>query len=403
MTDHSRSILHRIELRRRSERDKFGFAIQYEQPCSICVYSGSLAQASGLRSGQILAKVNGYNVLDARHDDVKRLVYAKHANVLVLEVLDPDDELNDEESLECKENLPSPCQITSKVTVNEALRGRVLRENNNNTAGLNKYPMKHYYKKARESLTSSSQDSTMSTASDPVLIPPSSHRSRHPGKSSFPNINRQRLSKVLISTNLRMVLSQINDVILLKDMYSSLTPGVNLIDSQSSLSFHHQTIYTFSSIDFLGHFDIDHHPTSQSDLVRKIQKFLKRSILSPSSTPIEFHVQCKQFRITPLWLRSLAGKYLSYICLFHTQPRLFAVILYCSVRSNDHLPTFDYEHNSSSMFVFRAASVEERNRIIQCLFTRAKHCSNEQCQREHQLNKHPLDEPGLFLSARLLG
>lgn len=86
MNDHPRSILHRIELRRRSERDKFGFAIQYEQPCSICVYSGSLAQASGLRSGQILAKVNGYNVLDARHDDVKRLVYAKHTNILVLEV-----------------------------------------------------------------------------------------------------------------------------------------------------------------------------------------------------------------------------------------------------------------------------------------------------------------------------
>ena len=86
MNEHHRSILHRIELRRRSERDKFGFAIQYEQPCSICVYSGSLAQASGLRSGQILAKVNGCNVLDARHDDVKRLVYAKHTNLLVLEV-----------------------------------------------------------------------------------------------------------------------------------------------------------------------------------------------------------------------------------------------------------------------------------------------------------------------------
>lgn len=86
MNEHPRSILHRIELRRRNEREKFGFAIQYEQPCSICVYSGSLAQASGLRSGQILAKVNGYNVLDARHDDVKRLVYAKHTNLLVLEV-----------------------------------------------------------------------------------------------------------------------------------------------------------------------------------------------------------------------------------------------------------------------------------------------------------------------------
>ena len=86
MNEHHRSILHRIELRRRSELDKFGFAIQYEQPCSICVYSGSLAQASGLRSGQILAKVNGCHVLDARHDDVKRLVYAKHTNLLVLEV-----------------------------------------------------------------------------------------------------------------------------------------------------------------------------------------------------------------------------------------------------------------------------------------------------------------------------
>lgn len=86
MNEHSRSVLHRIELRRRNEREKFGFAIQYEQPCSICVYSGSLAQACGLRSGHILAKVNGCNVLDARHDDVKKLVYAKHTNLLVLEV-----------------------------------------------------------------------------------------------------------------------------------------------------------------------------------------------------------------------------------------------------------------------------------------------------------------------------
>ncbi|CAF3827245.1 unnamed protein product [Rotaria sordida] len=388
MNEHSRSILHRIELRRRSERDKFGFAIQYEQPCSICVYSGSLAQASGLRSGQILAKVNGYNVLDARHDDVKRLVYAKHTNLLVLEVLDPDDDIDEDDSIECKENIlsPSPCRITSKISVNDALRGRILRDVNlGSSSTTNKYPIKHYYKKARESLTSSSQDSTTSTTSDPIF-------SHH--KKSFPNINRQRLSKVLISTNLRMLLSQINDIILLKDMYSSLTPGVNLIDSQSSLSFNHQTLYTFSSINFLGYFDIDHNNNNnQNELVKKIQKFLKRSILNSTSNKIEFRIQCKQFQISPLWFKFLAGKYLSYICLFHTQPTLFALILYCSIKIDENINKFKYEHNSSSMFVFRASSIDERNRIIQCLFNRAKHCSNHQCTMEDKHKKNKLDEP----------
>ncbi|CAF1118202.1 unnamed protein product [Rotaria sp. Silwood1] len=387
MNEHPRSILHRIELRRRSERDKFGFAIQYEQPCSICVYSGSLAQSSGLRSGQILAKVNGYNVLDARHDDVKRLVYAKHTNLLVLEVLDPDDDIDEDDSIECKENIlsPSPCRITSKISVNDALHGRILRDVNIGSSSTNnKYPIKHYYKKARESLTSSSQDSTTSITSDPII----SHHQK-----SFPNINRQRLSKVLISTNLRMLLSQINDIILLKDMYSSLTPGVNLIDSQSSLSFNHQTLYTFSSIDFLGYFDIDHNNNNQNELVKKIQKFLKRSILNSTSNKIEFRIQCKQFQISPLWFKFLAGKYLSYICLFHTQPTLFALILYCSIRIDENINKFKYEHNSSSMFVFRASSIDERNRIIQCLFTRAKHCSNHQCTMEDKHKKDKLDEP----------
>ncbi|CAF3564600.1 unnamed protein product [Adineta steineri] len=388
MNEHHRSILHRIELRRRSERDKFGFAIQYEQPCSICVYSGSLAQACGLRSGQILAKVNGYNVLDARHDDVKRLVYAKHTNVLVLEVLDPDDDIDEDDSINCKENIlsPSSCHITSKISVNDGHRGRILRDINtisSSSSTVNKYPIKHYYKKARESLTSSSQDSTASTASDPII----NHQ------KSFPNINRQRLSKVLISTNLRMLLSQINDIILLKDMYSSLTPGVNLIDSQSSLSFKHQTLYTFSSIDFLGYFDIDHNNKNQTELVKKIQKFLKRSILNPTSTKIQFHIQCKQFQINPLWFKFLAGKYLSYICLFHTQPTLFALILYCSIKTDENINKFQYVHNSSSMFVFRASSIDERNRIIQCLFTRAKHCSNQQCNMDNKHRKNNLDEP----------
>lgn len=381
MNEHSRSILHRIELRRRNEREKFGFAIQYEQPCSICVYSGSLAQACGLRSGQILAKVNGYNVLDARHDDVKRLVYAKHTNSLVLEVLDPDDDLDEDDSLDGKENIlsPSPRRITSKISVNDALRGRILRDVNTVSIA-NKYSTKHHYKKARESLTSSSQDSTTSTTSDPIL-------SHYP--KSFPNISRQHLSKVLISTNLRMLLSQINDIILLKDMYSSLTPGVNLIDSQSSLSFSHQTLYTFPSIDFLGYIDIEHNQSNvnQNESVRKIQKFLKRSILNPIAHKIEFRIQCKQFQIHPFWLKFLAGKYLSYICLFHTQPTLFALILYYSIKIDENINKFKHEHNSSSMFVFRASSIDERNRIIQCLFTRAKHCSNDLCANQK------LDEP----------
>ena len=264
--------------------------------------------------------------------------------------------------------------------------------------------MKHYYKKARESLTSSSQDSTTSTASDSITFTHRSqhHHHHHQHQAPFPNINRQRLSKVLISTNLRMLLSQINDVILLKDMYSSLTPGVNLIDAQSSLSFHHQTLYTFSSIDFLGHFDIDHNNQNQNDLVKKLQKFLKRSIVNASSSsslsnPIEFHIQCKQFQISPLWFKSLAGKYLSYVCLFHTQPTVFALILYCSIRIDERLNKVRYEHNSSSMFVFRASSVDERNRLIQCLFTRAKHCANHQCHVDNEKAKNRRDEPGTLL------
>ena len=166
-------------------------------------------------------------------------------------------------------------------------------------------------------------------------------------------------------------------------MYSSLTPGVSLLDSQSSLSFHPQTIDAFSSIGFLGHFDIDHSQSNQDDVVRKIPKFLKRSIAHPSSNPIEFHIQCKQFQITPLWYRSLAGKSPGYICLFHAHPRLFALILYCSIEMKTNSQKFHYEHNSSSMFVFRAKSIEERKRMISCLFTRAKHWANEECQREH--------------------
>jgi hypothetical protein len=193
-----------------------------------------------------------------------------------------------------------------------------------------------------------------------------------------------------------MLLSQINDIILLKDMYSSLTPGVNLIDSQSSLSFKHQTLYTFSSIDFLGYFDIDHNNKNQNDLVKKIQKFLKRSILNPTSNKIQFHIQCKQFQINPLWFKFLGGKYLSYICLFHTQPTLFALILYCSIKIDENIHRFKYEHNSSSMFVFRASSIDERNRIIQCLFSRAKHCSNHQCNMDNKHKKNNLDEPGLL-------
>ncbi len=273
--------------------------------------------------------------------------------------------------------------------MNEALRGRILRDvNTGSSSTTNKYPIKHYYKKARESLTSSSQDSTTSTTSEPL-------HTHHLHQKSFPNISRQRLSKVLISTNLRMLLSQINDIILLKDMYSSLTPGVNLIDSQSSLSFNHQTLYTFPSIDFLGCFDIDHNNQNQNELVKKIQKFLKRSILNPLSHQIEFRIQCKQFQLNPLWFKFLAGKYLSYICLFHTQPTLFALILYCSIKTDEHIKKFKYEHNSSSMFVFRASSIEERNRIIQCLFNRAKHCSNHQCTNQK------IDEPGL-LTQRLI-
>ena len=140
MNGQSRSILHRIELRRRSERGQLRYAIQYEQPCSMRVYSGSLAQACGLRSAQILAKVNCYNVL-------------------VLEVFDPDDEVHDDDvadrddddSIERKENLSfsSPCRITSNISVNDALRGRVLRENNAYAAAATtatmKYTMKHDY------------------------------------------------------------------------------------------------------------------------------------------------------------------------------------------------------------------------------------------------------------------
>ncbi|CAF1201464.1 unnamed protein product [Adineta steineri] len=45
------------------------------------------------------------------------------------------------------------------------------------------------------------------------------------------------------------------------------------------------------------------------------------------------------------------------------------------------------------MFVFRASSIDERNRIIQCLFTRAKHCSNQQCNMDNKHRKNNLDEP----------
>ena len=58
------------------------------------------------------------------------------------------------------------CHIILKISVNDALRGRILRDiNTGSSSTVNKYPMKHYYKKVRESLTSFSQASTTSTAS----------------------------------------------------------------------------------------------------------------------------------------------------------------------------------------------------------------------------------------------
>ncbi|CAF4379317.1 unnamed protein product [Rotaria socialis] len=112
-----------FEIRHRSKQDNLGFAIQYEQSCSICVYSGSLVQASGLRSEQILAKV-----------------------------LDPDDDIDDEDdSIACKQNiLSSPhCHVTSKISVNDALRGHVLHDvNTGSPSTTNTYPIKHYYKKS---------------------------------------------------------------------------------------------------------------------------------------------------------------------------------------------------------------------------------------------------------------
>ena len=104
---------------------------------------------------------------------------------------------------------------------------------------------------------------------------------------------------------------------------------------------------------------------------KKIQKFLKRSILNSSPTKNEFRIQCKPFQINPVWWKFLAGKYLSYICLFHTQSTLFALILHYSIKIDENINRFKSEHHANSMFVFRALSIDERNRIIRCLFTRA--------------------------------
>ncbi|CAF1403656.1 unnamed protein product [Rotaria magnacalcarata] len=92
----------------------------------------------------------------------------KHTNLVVLEVLDPDDDIDDEDdSIACKQNIvssPPHCHITLKISVNNALRGHVLHDvNTGSSSTTNTYPIKHYYKKAREFLASWFQDSTTNT------------------------------------------------------------------------------------------------------------------------------------------------------------------------------------------------------------------------------------------------
>ncbi|CAF4188003.1 unnamed protein product [Rotaria magnacalcarata] len=117
----------------------------------------------------------------------------KHTNLVVLEVLDPDDDIDDEDdSIACKQNIvssPPHCHITLKISVNNALRGHVLHDvNTGSSSTTNTYPIKHYYKKAREFLASWFQDSTTNTMSDRTI---SHHHHHHHHQKSFPTISRQ--------------------------------------------------------------------------------------------------------------------------------------------------------------------------------------------------------------------
>lgn len=53
----------------------YGFTISGQQPCILsCIVSGSPAEQSGLRAGDYLVAVNGYNVAKSPHDDVVKLI-----------------------------------------------------------------------------------------------------------------------------------------------------------------------------------------------------------------------------------------------------------------------------------------------------------------------------------------
>ncbi|XP_008554044.1 regulator of G-protein signaling loco isoform X1 [Microplitis demolitor] len=53
----------------------YGFTISGQQPCILsCIVTGSPAEQSGLRAGDYLVAVNGYNVAKSPHDDVVKLI-----------------------------------------------------------------------------------------------------------------------------------------------------------------------------------------------------------------------------------------------------------------------------------------------------------------------------------------
>lgn len=62
----------------------YGFRLKNERPCLIDhVLTGSNAEKSGVRVGDILLKVNGVNVISATHEEVASLIWRCHKKLFI--------------------------------------------------------------------------------------------------------------------------------------------------------------------------------------------------------------------------------------------------------------------------------------------------------------------------------
>ncbi|XP_034948216.1 regulator of G-protein signaling loco isoform X2 [Chelonus insularis] len=101
----------------------YGFTISGQQPCILsCIVPGSPAETAGLRAGDYLVAVNGYNVGKAPHDDVVRLI-GNSKGILRLQIAENYySDSSDEEGLATARSKPKYSHKTTRSSnVNDSV------------------------------------------------------------------------------------------------------------------------------------------------------------------------------------------------------------------------------------------------------------------------------------------